>query len=150
MNHIEKQIKILESLLSESHEHPGFKAIQNKVAKEYGGDMKQAGAVVAATSRKAKGNGNKALNKVKGTAKESMDDMMMDEETGKKYNIVAPKSLTDDEVCEQLRKNGIDCAHFDVERSDYGNGEVYHAIEVYNTPMEEDNLKLGNTFSPNI
>lgn len=49
--------------------HPGFKAVQNKVAKEEGVSKEQAGAIVAAASRgaskKAKA-ANPALKKVKG------------------------------------------------------------------------------------
>jgi hypothetical protein len=33
--------------------HPGFKAVQSKIAKQYGGNMKKAGAILAAQTRKA-------------------------------------------------------------------------------------------------
>ncbi len=34
--------------------HPGFKAVQQKIAGEYGGDMEKAGAILASQTRKAK------------------------------------------------------------------------------------------------
>lgn len=47
--------------------HPGFKAVQRKVAKKYG--MKAAGAIVASAARKASKSAKKAnprLKRVKG------------------------------------------------------------------------------------
>jgi hypothetical protein len=47
--------------------HPGFKAVQKKIAKKYG--MKRAGAILASASRKASPSAKKAnpnLKKVKG------------------------------------------------------------------------------------
>lgn len=49
--------------------HPGFKAVQNKIAQKEGVSKKRAGAILAASSRsaskKAKAS-NPKLNKVKG------------------------------------------------------------------------------------
>jgi len=51
-----------------SKAHPGFKAVQKKIAKKYG--MKRAGAILAASTRKAKrgpaGKRNPRLKRVKG------------------------------------------------------------------------------------
>lgn len=47
--------------------HPGFKAVQSKIAKKYG--MKRAGAILAASTRgasKAAKKANPRLNRVKG------------------------------------------------------------------------------------
>jgi hypothetical protein len=47
--------------------HPGFKAVQKKIAKKYG--MKRAGAILAASSRNASAKAKKAnprLNRVRG------------------------------------------------------------------------------------
>lgn len=47
--------------------HPGFKAVQSKIAKKYG--MKKAGAILAASTRKASASAKKRnprLKKVKG------------------------------------------------------------------------------------
>jgi len=49
--------------------HPGFKAVQKKIAKKEGVSSKAAGAILAASSRKASPKAKKAnprLNKVKG------------------------------------------------------------------------------------
>lgn len=51
--------------MAKSVKHIGFKGATAKVQKE-GYSAKSAGAIVASASRKAKGNGNKMLNKVKG------------------------------------------------------------------------------------
>lgn len=48
--------------------HPGFKAVQNKIASEPGVSQKGAGAILAASSRGASGGAKKAnpfLNRVK-------------------------------------------------------------------------------------
>jgi hypothetical protein len=48
-------------------EHPGFKAVQSKIAKRYG--MKRAGAILAASTRAASASAkrkNPRLNRVKG------------------------------------------------------------------------------------
>lgn len=53
-----------------STKHPGFKAVQKKIAKKYG--MKKAGAILASATRKASASAKKAnprLKKVKGKAK---------------------------------------------------------------------------------
>lgn len=50
--------------------HPGFKAVQAKIAKKYG--MKRAGAILAAASRKASPKAKRAnprLKRVKGKMK---------------------------------------------------------------------------------
>lgn len=50
-----------------SKKHPGFKAIQGKIAKKYG--MKKAGAILASATRKASAKAkrkNPKLRKVKG------------------------------------------------------------------------------------
>ena len=55
----------MKSVLSGAH--PGFKAVQSKIAKKYG--MKRAGAILAASSRKASPAAKKAnprLRRVKG------------------------------------------------------------------------------------
>ncbi len=49
--------------------HPGFKAIQSKIASRYGGSMKKAGAILASATRKASAKAKKKnprLKKVKG------------------------------------------------------------------------------------
>lgn len=49
--------------------HPGFKAVAAKIAKRYGGNMKKAGAILAAATRKASPSAKKRnprLNRVKG------------------------------------------------------------------------------------
>lgn len=49
--------------------HPGFKAVQNKIAKKEGVSKKAAGAILASASLKASGAAKKAnpkLKKVKG------------------------------------------------------------------------------------
>ena len=49
--------------------HPGFKAVQSKIAKKEGVSMKAAGAILASSSRKASPaakKANPALKKVKG------------------------------------------------------------------------------------
>lgn len=49
--------------------HPGFKAVQNKIAKKEGVSKKVAGAILASASRKAPASAKKAnpsLKKVKG------------------------------------------------------------------------------------
>jgi hypothetical protein len=55
---------------SKSKAHPGFKAIQGKIAKKYG--MKRAGAILAAATRRASAKAKKAnprLKRVKGKPK---------------------------------------------------------------------------------
>lgn len=52
-----------------STKHPGFKAVQNKIAKKEGISKETAGAMLAASSRNASAKAKKAnpkLNKVKG------------------------------------------------------------------------------------
>lgn len=52
--------------------HPGFKAVENKIAKKEGISKDRAGAILASASRKASGKAHKAnprLNKVKGSEK---------------------------------------------------------------------------------
>jgi hypothetical protein len=52
--------------------HPWFKAVQKKIAGEYGGNMKKAGAILASATRKASKKARKKnprLNKVKGRKK---------------------------------------------------------------------------------
>ena len=49
--------------------HPGFKAVQSKIATQYGGNMKKAGAILASKTRGASAAAKKAnprLNRVKG------------------------------------------------------------------------------------
>lgn len=56
--------------MAKSKGHPGFKAVQKKVAKKYG--MKAAGAIVASASRKASAKAKRAnprLKKVKGKSR---------------------------------------------------------------------------------
>lgn len=51
-----------------SSNHPGFKAVQKKIAAHYGGDMKKAGAILAAKTRKDSASAkekNPRLDKVK-------------------------------------------------------------------------------------
>lgn len=43
--------------------HPGFKAVQGKIAKKYG--MKVAGAILAASTRKASAKAKKANSRLK-------------------------------------------------------------------------------------
>ena len=50
-------------------DHPGFKAVQKKIAGEYGGNMKKAGAILASKTRNASAAAKKAnprLKKVRG------------------------------------------------------------------------------------
>jgi hypothetical protein len=52
--------------------HPGFKAVQSKIAKQQGVSKKAAGAILASTSRKASTAAKKKnpnLKRVKGKAK---------------------------------------------------------------------------------
>lgn len=52
--------------------HPGFQAVQSKIAKQQGISMDRAGAILAAGARKASPaakKANPALKKVKGKAK---------------------------------------------------------------------------------
>jgi len=52
-----------------SKAHPGFKAVQKKIAAEYGGNMKKAGAILASKTRKASASAKKKnprLRRVKG------------------------------------------------------------------------------------
>lgn len=52
-----------------SKAHPGFKAIQKKIAKRYGGNMKIAGAILAKHTREASAAAhekNPRLDRVKG------------------------------------------------------------------------------------
>jgi len=52
-----------------SKEHPGFKAVQKKIAKKEGISEEKAGAILAASSRKASASAKKKnpnLKKVKG------------------------------------------------------------------------------------
>jgi len=61
-----------------SKAHPGFKAVQKKIAEKQGIPMDRAGAILASSSRKASPAAKKAnpnLKKVKGQPK-SMRDMM--------------------------------------------------------------------------
>jgi hypothetical protein len=53
--------------MKHSKKHPGFKAVQKKIAKKYG--MKKAGAILASATRKASKSAKKAnprLKRVKG------------------------------------------------------------------------------------
>ena len=53
--------------MKKSRKHPGFKAVQKKIAKKYG--MKRAGAILAASTRKASKSAkrkNPRLRRVKG------------------------------------------------------------------------------------
>lgn len=55
-----------------SKAHPGFKAVQAKIAKQYGGNMEKAGAILASKTRKASASAkrkNPRLKKVRGKAK---------------------------------------------------------------------------------
>jgi hypothetical protein len=57
----------MEPPLAKSKKHPGFEAVQKKIAKKYG--MKKAGAILAASTRKASKAARKKnprLKKVKG------------------------------------------------------------------------------------
>ena len=52
--------------------HPGFKSVQNKIAKQQGVSKKAAGAILASSSRKASAAAKKKnpnLKRVKGKAK---------------------------------------------------------------------------------
>jgi hypothetical protein len=52
-----------------SKKHPGFRAVQSKIAKKMGVPMERAGAILAASTRKASPAAKKAnprLNRVKG------------------------------------------------------------------------------------
>lgn len=52
--------------------HPGFKAVQKKIAKKQGVSMESAGAILASSSRKASAAAKKKnprLKRVKGAAK---------------------------------------------------------------------------------
>ena len=56
-------------MAKKSKAHPGFKAIQQNIANRGGYSMKQAGAILASTSRNASKKAHKAnprLNRVKG------------------------------------------------------------------------------------
>lgn len=58
--------------MAASKKHPGFKSVQNKIAKTQGVSKKAAGAILASSSRKASETAkrkNPRLNKVKGKAK---------------------------------------------------------------------------------
>jgi hypothetical protein len=48
-----------------SKAHPGFKAVQPKIAKKYGGNMKKAGAILAASTRRASPAAKKANPRLK-------------------------------------------------------------------------------------
>lgn len=55
--------------------HPGFKAVQSKIAKKQGVSMERAGAILAAGARKASPAAvkkNPALKKVSGVVKKKM------------------------------------------------------------------------------
>lgn len=55
--------------MAKAKKHPGFKAVQKKIAGKYGGNMKKAGAILAAATRKASAKAkrkNPRLKKVKG------------------------------------------------------------------------------------
>lgn len=57
-------------MASRTTKHPGFKAVQKKIAKKQGVSMKSAGAILAASSRKASATAKKKnprLRKVKGS-----------------------------------------------------------------------------------
>ena len=59
-------------MAKKSKKHPGFKAVQKKIAKQDGVSMKDAGAILASSSRKASGAAKKAnprLKRVKGSPK---------------------------------------------------------------------------------
>lgn len=58
--------------MAASKKHPGFKAVQSKIAKQQGVSKKAAGAILASSSRKASAAAKKKnprLNRVKGNAK---------------------------------------------------------------------------------
>jgi hypothetical protein len=60
------------SKAKESSKHPGFKAVQNKIAKKQGISKKRAGAILAASTRrssKAAKRKNPRLKKVRGKSK---------------------------------------------------------------------------------
>jgi hypothetical protein len=48
-----------------SKSHPGFKAVQNKIAKQQGVSKKQAGAILASSTRKASASAKKANTNLK-------------------------------------------------------------------------------------
>jgi len=55
-----------------SKKHPGFKAVQNKIARKQGISKRAAGAILASSSRKASAKAKKRnprLKKVKGKSK---------------------------------------------------------------------------------
>lgn len=55
--------------MAKSKDHPGFKAVQKKIAKKQGVSEERAGAILAASSRKASSaakSKNPKLKKVKG------------------------------------------------------------------------------------
>ncbi len=55
-----------------SKKHPGFKAVQKQIAKEYGDNMEKAGAILASKTRSASPaakRSNPKLKKVKGAVK---------------------------------------------------------------------------------
>jgi hypothetical protein len=59
-------------MAAKSKKHPGFKAVQSKIAKKQGISKKAAGAILASSSRKASAKAkakNPRLKKVKGKAK---------------------------------------------------------------------------------
>ena len=58
--------------MAKSKAHPGFKAVQNKIAKQPGISKKAAGAILASSSRKASAKAkaaNPRLKRVKGKSK---------------------------------------------------------------------------------
>jgi len=58
--------------MKKTSKHPGFKAVQKKIAKKSGVSMKSAGAILAKSSRNASAKAKKKnprLNKVKGKSK---------------------------------------------------------------------------------
>lgn len=65
--------------MAKSGAHPGFKAVQAKIAAKEGVSSKRAGAILAASSRKASPAAkrkNPRLNKVKGSAKPKRSSMV--------------------------------------------------------------------------
>lgn len=48
-----------------SRSHPGFKSVQKKIASKYGGNMKKAGAILAASTRGASAKAKKANPRLK-------------------------------------------------------------------------------------
>ncbi len=64
-----------EGLVYKGSEHPGFRAVQEKIASEYGGNMKKAGAILASRTRNASTTArekNPRLNNVKGKSVETV------------------------------------------------------------------------------